>query len=166
MSGKLTDEQLREWAEASGSYRIRALATELLALRAERAKTTQSDQALMKRMAAVYRRADICRAMPDPDGFYCMSQAFPLAVAEWARREASIRAEGSAERAKLEAALRDCKRYAEDHDDEWIPHRVDDAFAEVAKPAESGAMEEPSEVTIRRQRDEEWLWPEERGAKP
>ena len=30
--------------------------------------------------------------------------------------------------AKLEAALRDCKRYAEDHDDEWVPFRVDDAL--------------------------------------
>jgi hypothetical protein len=30
--------------------------------------------------------------------------------------------------AKLEAALKDCKRYAEDHDDEWVPYRVDDAL--------------------------------------
>ena len=31
--------------------------------------------------------------------------------------------------AKLEAALLDCKRYAEDHDDEWVPFRVDDALS-------------------------------------
>jgi hypothetical protein len=30
--------------------------------------------------------------------------------------------------AKLETALRDCKRYAEDHDDEWVSFRVDDAL--------------------------------------
>jgi hypothetical protein len=30
--------------------------------------------------------------------------------------------------AQLEAALLDCKRYAEDHDDEWVPSRVDDAL--------------------------------------
>jgi BMFP domain-containing protein YqiC len=30
--------------------------------------------------------------------------------------------------AKLEAALRDCKRYAEDHDDEWVPFTVDEAL--------------------------------------
>ena len=29
---------------------------------------------------------------------------------------------------KLEAALRDCKRYAEDHDDEWVPFRVVNAL--------------------------------------
>ena len=33
--------------------------------------------------------------------------------------------------AKLEAALLDCKRYAEDHDDEWVPHRVDDALKDA-----------------------------------
>ena len=33
--------------------------------------------------------------------------------------------------ARLEAALRDCKRYAEDHDDEWVPFRVDDALQEA-----------------------------------
>ncbi len=29
---------------------------------------------------------------------------------------------------RLEAALLDCKRYAEDHDDEWVPFCVDDAL--------------------------------------
>ena len=33
--------------------------------------------------------------------------------------------------AKLEAALLDCKRYAEDHDDEWVPFRVDDALKDA-----------------------------------
>lgn len=33
--------------------------------------------------------------------------------------------------ARLEAALRDCKRYAEDHDDEWVPFRVDDALKDA-----------------------------------
>jgi hypothetical protein len=36
--------------------------------------------------------------------------------------------EARARVAKLEAALKDCKRYAEDHDDEWVPYRVDDAL--------------------------------------
>ena len=35
--------------------------------------------------------------------------------------------------AQLEAALRDCKRYAEDHDDEWVPFRVDDALRDAPK---------------------------------
>ena len=35
-----------------------------------------------------------------------------------------------AENARLREALTDCKRYAEDHDDEWVPHRVDDALSE------------------------------------
>lgn len=33
--------------------------------------------------------------------------------------------------AKLEAALRDCKRYAEDHDDEWVPFRVVNALKDA-----------------------------------
>ena len=33
--------------------------------------------------------------------------------------------------AKLEAALLDCKRYGEDHDDEWVPFRVDDALQDA-----------------------------------
>ena len=33
--------------------------------------------------------------------------------------------------AQLEAALKDCKRYAEDHDDEWVPFRVDDALKDT-----------------------------------
>ena len=33
--------------------------------------------------------------------------------------------------AQLEAALLDCKRYAEDHDDEWVPFRVDDALKDA-----------------------------------
>ena len=35
-------------------------------------------------------------------------------------------------REALERGLRDCKHYAENHDDEWVPHRVDDALAEAA----------------------------------
>lgn len=35
--------------------------------------------------------------------------------------------------AKLEAALLDCKRYAEVIDDEWVPHHVDDALSETGE---------------------------------
>lgn len=32
---------------------------------------------------------------------------------------------------KLEAALTACKRYAEDHDDEWVPFTVDEALKDT-----------------------------------
>ena len=40
--------------------------------------------------------------------------------------------------AQLEAALRNVRKYAEDHDDEFVPFVVD---AALAQPAESGAGE-------------------------
>ena len=67
MSERLTDEQLREWA--NGTFGVDSIATELLVLRARVAQ--------------------------------------------------------------LEAALKDCKRYAEDHDDEWVPFTVDEALKDA-----------------------------------
>ena len=45
---------------------------------------------------------------------------------------AAVRAEEREACMALERGLLDCKRYADDHDDEWVPHRVDDALSEAA----------------------------------
>ena len=43
-----------------------------------------------------------------------------------------------AQNAELVAALKDIKRYANDHDDEWVPERVDRALAAAGQPQGSG----------------------------
>ena len=40
---------------------------------------------------------------------------------------------------KLKAALLACKRYAEDHDDEWVPFTVDAALKDAPGKARSAA---------------------------
>ena len=39
-----------------------------------------------------------------------------------------------AQNAELVAALKDIKRYANDHDDEWVPERVDRALVAAGQP--------------------------------
>ena len=43
-----------------------------------------------------------------------------------------------ARNAELVAALKDIKRYANDHDDEWVPERVDRALAAAGRSQGSG----------------------------
>jgi hypothetical protein len=64
-------------------------------------------------------------------------------IARFEEERAALRVENTRLREALEAGLRDCKRYAEDHDDEWVPQRVDDALAEAAAiRARRGALNE------------------------
>ena len=55
-------------------------------------------------------------------------EARGLVLAEMVQQEALIAAL-RAQNAELVAALEDIKRYANDHDDEWVPERVDRALA-------------------------------------
>jgi hypothetical protein len=88
MSEKLTDEQLRDLRDCNPANPfISPMAAELLALRAERAKPTQSDEE---------RALTMLRATEDA---LDADHELQLVLAAYA----SIRAEGSAERAKLEA---------------------------------------------------------------
>lgn len=71
--------------------------------------------------------ADRSAFRPRPTHVFDLLEAYDAAVAALASRTQ----EGGMREA-LERGLKDCRRYAEDHDDEWVPHRVDDALAEAA----------------------------------
>jgi hypothetical protein len=92
MTENLTDEQLRAMAESFNNPRVRAAATELLALRAERAKATQNDEERARDIAGRWYMPLLSFQVDD-------------LTKQLASAFSSIRAEGSAERAKLEGSL-------------------------------------------------------------
>jgi hypothetical protein len=131
MTETLTDEQLRELSHANFDPTLRNVATELLALRAERAKPTQSDYELAREIVRGSCGGDDECGIIDSLSCGCFQQIM--------RAFASIRAEGNAERAKLEGALRPfIKRQAE------LANELDALL--LAQPAESGAMTATGEL--------------------
>jgi hypothetical protein len=144
MSERLTDEQLRSVAQNWHPH-VRAAAYELLALRARVAKL----EAALKHAQEYMRPNQLLEYGPSlpemlaapqsnhltdtsPEGVAEIKRVFEHCGEDTCRGfvEALIDAleRERARVAKLEAALKDCKRYAEDHDDEWVPYRVDDAL--------------------------------------
>ena len=72
-------------------------------------------------------RARVAQLEADRDEAIRQSQGYLKGARELLDERDALRARV----AKLEAALLDCRRYAEDHDDEWVPFRVDDALADA-----------------------------------
>jgi hypothetical protein len=103
MTENLTDEQLHAMAESFNNPRVRAAATELIEFRAERTKPTQSApsrEAVEAALEAFYGKPSKTWFDWERDE---MSRALTAALPHLF---SSIRAEGSAERARLEAALK------------------------------------------------------------
>lgn len=158
MTDRLTDGQLREikaQCDAGNKiggvspvprWQVESMATELLALRAERAKPTPtpSDEETARKIVYIVDRTMRDDAIVSIKGII-----------------ASIRADGSAERAKLEAALKDAAiiahtmpiqtdpsgLYSDGFKDarNYIADRLDDiirAALPITQPAESGATEQ------------------------
>lgn len=138
MSGTLTtwnDEQLRGLADHADSLLVRDLAGGFLSLRAERAKPTPGDEERARELIK-----DIeCNGDDDPN---------PWDVMRAENAFASIRAESSAEREKLEAALRRARafiaiaamRNKSVMAAKMLPE-IDAVLDPLAQPAESGATE-------------------------
>jgi hypothetical protein len=159
MTTKLTDEQLAELRDNANTYTmvyspavIRAV-EELVALRAERAKPTRSDNNAIYEAALLIFKSDLTHWKYPP----CAEDGSHMTAGRLAEIIASIRAEGRAERAKLEvmliAALNDEKdkveRVLEDKAeiDAWADRaelelaKLEDArwgYAEIATLAEEG----------------------------
>lgn len=139
MNDRLTDKQLRimlEWHAARGkcdpiSRRVATALTEILALRAERAKPTHSDEERAGALAIAILTDCAMRYIEGPQSQ--IDRAIDLGTRTVLPALASIRAEGSAERAKLEAEIQMFIDAFPKH-----PH-VPIFRVALAGPAESGA---------------------------
>jgi hypothetical protein len=113
MTYKLTDEQLREYMSGGHAFawNVQDMATEIVALRADRAKPTQSDAELWQDLC---EKTDRTSPEGQPDMAIINQEEFYDYLV-------SIRAEGSAERAKIEEALAERDALLNSpHNDDWI----------------------------------------------